>query len=61
MIHSQQDFWKHSNDITSPTHVVDIDEECFAQLSMLLSDRDMEEFEDKLKDLYWFIRKFDEE
>lgn len=61
VIHSQQDFWKHSNDITSPTHVVDIDEECFAQLSMLLSDRDMEEFENKLKDLYWFIRKFDEE
>jgi hypothetical protein len=61
VIHSQQDFWKHSNDITSPTHVVDIDEECFAQLSMLLSDRDMEEFENKLKDLYWSIRKFDKE
>lgn len=59
MIHSQQDFWKHSNDITSPTHLVDIEEECYAQLSELLSDKELKEFEEKLKDLYWFIRKFD--
>lgn len=59
VIHSQQDFWKHSNDITSPTHLNDIEEECFAQLCNLICDDDREEFEKKLKDLYWFIRKFD--
>lgn len=58
VIHSQQDFWKHSNDINSPTHLNDIEEECFAQLDNLISDEDIEEFQDKLKDLYWFIRKF---
>ena len=59
VINSQADFWKHSNDITSPTHLVDIEEECFAQLSELLTEKELKEFEEKLKDLYWFIRKFD--
>lgn len=59
VIHSQGNFWKHSNDITSPTHLNDIEEECSAQLCNLISDEDREEFENKLKDLYWFIRKFD--
>lgn len=60
VIRSQQDFWKHSNDITSPTHLVDIEEECFAQLCNLISDDDREKLVEKLQDLYWFIRKFDE-
>jgi len=55
----EQAFWCVSNDITSPTHLVDIEEECYAQLGNLLLDEDREEFQDKLKDLYWFIRKFD--
>ena len=59
IIHSQQDFWKHSNDITSPTHLCDIEEECFTQLCNLISDDDREELVEKLQDLYWFIRKFD--
>ena len=59
VICSQQNFWKHTNDITSPTHLNDIEEECYSQLCNLISDVDREEFEDKLKDLYWFIRKFD--
>ena len=59
VIHSQADFWKHSNDITSPTHLVDIEEECSAQLCDLICDNYREEFEKKLKDIYWFIRKFD--
>lgn len=59
VIHSQQNFWKYTNDITSPTHLNDIEEVCFAQLDNLISDEDREEFEEKLKDLYWFIRKFD--
>lgn len=60
VIHSQADFWKNSNDITSPTHLVDIEEECNAQLYDLLSEEEIEELASKLKDLYWFIRKFDE-
>ena len=59
VICSQQDFWKYSNDITSPTHLNDIEEECYTQLSNLISDEDMEKFVEKLKDLYRFIRKFD--
>ena len=59
VIVSQQSFWRNSNDITSPTHLTDIEEECFAQLGNLIKDSDREEFENKLKDLYWFIRKFD--
>ena len=59
VINSQQDFWKHSNDITSPTHLTDIEEECFSQLCNLISDDEREEFQEKLSDLYWFIRKFD--
>ena len=42
VIHSQQDFWKHSNDITSPTHLNDIEEECYTQLCDLISDGDIE-------------------
>lgn len=59
IIYSQGGFWKRSNDITSPTHLNDIEEECYTQLWDLISDEDRKEFEDKLKDLYWFIRKFD--
>ena len=58
VIYSQADFWKHSNDITSPTHLVDIEEECNAQFINLLNDEDIKELENKLTDLYWFIRKF---
>ncbi len=60
VIHSQADFWKHSNDITSPTHLVDIEEECFAQLGNLINDDEGDELIHKLKELYWYIRKFDD-
>lgn len=60
VIHSQADFWKHSNDITSPTHLVDIEEECYAQLVNLINDDERDELIHKLKELYWYIRKFDD-
>lgn len=60
VIHSQADFWKHNNDITSPTHLVDIEEECFAQLGNLIIDDEGDELIHKLKELYWYIRKFDD-
>jgi len=61
VINSQTSFWKNSNDITSPTHIVDINEECCAQLSDLdiINENDIEELNEKIEDLYWFIRKFD--
>lgn len=59
VVRSQLDFWKHSNDVTSPTHLVDIEEECYAQLCDLITDEEREEFINKLKDLFLFIRKFD--
>ena len=61
VIRSQQDYWKHTNDITSYTHLCDIEEECNAQLDDLLSEEEIEELASKLQDLYWFIRKFDKE
>ena len=36
VVHSQADYWKHSNDITSYTHLCDIEEECNAQFANLL-------------------------
>lgn len=59
VIHSQQDFWKHSNDITSPTHLVDIEEECDAQFINLIEEEKIEELKGLLTDLYRFIRNFD--
>lgn len=59
VIRSQADFWKHSNDITSPTHLTDIEEECYAQLANLINDDEGDELIHKLKELYWFIRRFD--
>ena len=60
VILSQQSFWRNSNDITSPTHLTDIEEVCFAQLDNLISDDDRKELVEKLQDLYWFFRKFDD-
>lgn len=60
VIRSQQDYWEHTNDITSYTHLCDIEEECNAQLDDLLSEEEIEELASKLQDLYWFIRKFDD-
>lgn len=60
VIRSQQDFWQHSNDITSLTHLSDIVEECNALLDDIINDADIGELICKLQDLYWFIRKFDD-
>ena len=57
VIASQANFWKNSNDITSPTHISDIEEECYAQLCNLVNDDIVSSLENKLIDLYWFVRK----
>lgn len=59
VIRSQAMFWETTNDITSPTHRTDIDEECCAQLMDVIPDEDVIELAVQLKGLYRFIRKFD--
>lgn len=53
------DWWKSSNDITSPTHMCDMEESLFSRLENVLTDDEREELNEKLQDLYWFIRKYD--
>lgn len=60
VIRSQANFWKYTNDITSLTHINDVEEECNTQFMDILTDEEIEKLVDKLSDLYWFIRKFDE-
>lgn len=59
VMRSQTEFWLNTNDISSPTHIVDIEEECYAVLSDILKDEEYSEVENMLKKLYWFIRKYD--
>jgi len=58
IIQYQISCWKHSNDITSPTHSSDIWEEC-SKLDSLIKDEDITELESILRNLYLFIRKYD--
>lgn len=50
--------WKYTNDITSPTHTSDIEKDCLV-LEGIISDEKLVAFEHILKELYWFIREFD--
>jgi len=59
LICSQANFWAVSNDITSPTHIVDIIESCESQLDDKLGLEDITSLECSLKYLYMFIRTFD--
>lgn len=53
MIKSQASFWMNSNDIDSPTHLCDIDEE----VSKLELDEEMEsELSFALKELYRIVK-----
>lgn len=53
LIKSQVSFWMNSNDIDSPTHLCDIDEE----VSRLELDEDMEsELSFALKELYYIVK-----
>lgn len=58
-IQYQQEFWRNSNDITSPAHLCEIEEVCNAQFCNPINHKDIEELVVRLKDLYWFVRRFD--
>lgn len=53
-IMSQASFWSNTNDIDSPTHISDIEEEI--NNIEWLSDYDRIDLMDKVQDLYFFIR-----
>ncbi len=52
-------WWKSSNDITSPTHLNDLEDCLFAELEGTITDEDRDELYEKISELYWFIRKYD--
>jgi hypothetical protein len=59
VIQEQGIFWEKTNDINSPTHFTDIDEEVMARLEMedLLNDDEAEELKNLLGDLCSFVKK----
>lgn len=57
-INNQAHFWANSNDIDSPTHYCDIEEECLKlEEDASLTKEERVKFEDLLCDLYDFIKK----
>lgn len=59
-IRSHVNFWKYTNDITSPTHTSDIEEDCLSlEEEDIIDDKKRVTLEHLLKELYWFIREFD--
>lgn len=49
-------WWRDSNDITSPTHLVDVEECLRADFESELSEHEIEVIIEKMEDLYWFVR-----
>jgi hypothetical protein len=57
-VQNQAHFWMNTNDIDSPTHYCDIEEECFKlEDDANLTIEDRKKFEDLLGDLFDFIKK----
>ena len=60
IIRSQVNFWKYSSDITSTTHIPDIEYSCLSlEDEDIIDSKKRTALEDILKELYWFIREFD--
>ena len=51
----QLEFWQYTNDINSPTHYTDMDEQ-FALLSDCLSESEIEELTSETCNLFQFIK-----
>ena len=60
LIKEQADFWMSSNDITSPTHLCDIDETITAELDDMVSDEEKEAISQELCNLYVMVTRFNE-
>jgi len=50
--------WMNTNDINSPTHDSDIRELIYSEWFDRLSETDIENLEDSLHQLLWFIRDY---
>ena len=56
-VQNQAHFWMNTNDLDSPTHYCDIEEETFKlEMDDLLTKEERKEFEDRLSDLLDFIK-----
>jgi hypothetical protein len=57
LIESQAGYWSNTNDINSPTHEGDVDEEVrLLTLNDTITDDQVKILSDKILDLYYFIR-----
>ena len=52
----QASFWQSTNDINSPTHYSDIDQDCI-QFEDKIGEENAKVLAEKLSDLYDFIKK----
>ena len=56
LVKRQANFWVNTNDLKSPTHLNDIEEDVNSIDG--LSETDAEELVELVSNLYWFVRKF---
>lgn len=58
LVKLQAEFWQSTNDIDSPTHNCDIEEDVFVNLKLngLISDEHAEYLEDALNNILYIIR-----
>ena len=56
LVKRQANFWVNTNDLKSPTHLNDIEEDVNSIDG--LSPTDAEELVELVSNLYWFVRKF---
>lgn len=57
-LESEINYWKNTNDINSPTHIVDIRECILAALSDIVSEEDIDCIEENLIHLLKIVRKY---
>ena len=56
LLKRQANFWVNTNDLKSPTHLNDIEEDVNSIDG--LPETDAEELVELVSNLYWFVRKF---
>lgn len=56
LVKRQSNFWVNTNDLKSPTHLNDIEEDVNSIDG--LAETDAEELVELVSNLYWFVRKF---
>ena len=54
---SQFKYWISSNDFTSPTHIIDIEEEFRVQLEEIIDEDTIDNLISKVQDIYSIIKR----